>query len=259
MHKMVTLHRSLTFLLSGSLIYVYVLPVLLLKSTLTLTHAMQLDIHLKLRASSCLYQTANIANTKLHEKSNTEQISFNQTLPHVTLYLTEFDNNNITDLVETLKSSDLTRQLVEIDDVMVNSAYAMYHVNNNPSIHQISDTIVQLAKEFITPNQTVPEWVYNLPEPARSRKIEYVTKYGSPNVLEEFDPHLTVGYDSDESLVKERRDILSEVLDGDGSCIKDVMKEIGVGVVGSWGTVVYDLIVIDLNGVDEDKDQTSTF
>ena len=29
----------------------------------------------------------------------------------------------------------------------------------------------------------------------RKKKIDYVKRYGSPNVFDEFDPHVTVGYD----------------------------------------------------------------
>jgi hypothetical protein len=226
---------------------------------ISVTKALELDIHLKLETSSCLFQTALEANQNLHTQSSTEQISFHNTLPHVTLYLTKFDDESIDQLMDTLKHLKLAEQVIEIeiDGVNANGAYAMYHILNHDSIQSLSDTIVESTKSFITPNQHVPEWVYDLPEPRRSRKIEYVEEYGSPNVFDEFQPHITVGYDDDDGTSSkiERRKILWDTLDSDGSCKHDAVGTVGVGVVGERGTVVYELMVIHLNS-DDGRDQS---
>ena len=105
----------------------------------------------------------------------------------------------------------------------------LYSHSHFPALQMLSDTIVQHTSRYIKPNQTIPEWVYNLPEPSRSKKIASVQKY----VWEEFETHLTVGYDELAS-VEERRDVLLE------------------------RTVEYDLMVIDLKeGVDHEKKDSS--
>lgn len=122
----------------------------------------------------------------------------------------------------------------------------MYSIKKTPSIQDMSDTVVRSCRQYITTNQTVPDWVYDLPEPNRSTKINYVHKYGSPNVFDEFDPHLTVGYDED-SLEDDRRLILAQVLNNEGrSCKNDNVWDLGVGMVGDWGTVLWELDVIPL-------------
>ena len=47
----------------------------------------------------------------------------------------------------------------------------------------LSDKIVNATFKFVTLPQPIPKWVYSLPEPERSEKIEMVEKYGSPNVF----------------------------------------------------------------------------
>jgi hypothetical protein len=218
----------------------------LLRAPARTANALQLDIHLKLRSSSCLYQTAKIANQNLHLDSSTEAISFEDSLPHVTLYLTDFRNDTILDLIDTLHHLELDHQLVDINNVMVHGAYSMYSIQKTSSMQDLSDSIVRSCRQYMTVNQIVPDWVYDLPEPQRSKKIGYVHEYGSPNVFDEFDPHLTVGYDAD-SPENDRRVILEQALSNEGgSCQKDKVWDLGVGIVGDWGTVLWDLNDIPL-------------
>ena len=218
--------------------------IILLFNRLTLSTSIQLDIHLVIESNTCLSNTANEANHHLMNHSSSEKISFDKSLPHVTLYLTDFQTESIPNLFSTLRQSlNSTQLIVEISNVMVNGAYSMYQIENTNVMQMLSDSIVQSTKEFITPNQTIPEWVYNLPEPMRSKKIAYVKKYGSPNVLDAFDPHITVGYDNVAS-EPSRRKILETVLQTSHCCRKGFSDKIGIGVVGDFGTVLYDLIEI---------------
>ncbi len=257
--------------------YIISIPSLLL-AALLLVHfcsnsvhvaeAIELDIHLKLEQPSCLYETALEANQNLHHKSSTEQISFTggKAFPHVTLYLTHFQDDKMDELMQRLKSLNqrLPEQRIKIDGVHVNSAYAMYHALSTESLQLLSDTIVESTMDFIEPHQPVPEWVYNLPDPARSKKIAYVEKYGSPNVFDQFDAHITVGYDDNtivggtstvvtaddiskiDSTAAQREQILLDTLDSPQACDFDTILAIGVGAVGEYGTVVNEMITIRL-------------
>lgn len=140
----------------------------------------------------------------------------------------------------------------------------MYHIHNTPYFQHLSDTIVLHSHPYTTPNQTIPDWVFHLPEPERSIKIDYVRRYGSPNVFEEFDPHLTVGYDEVASS-DERRQILEEyksrmdfrdcikVCDGNSGAIVGNTDPwvIAIGIVGDWGTVLEDVWVMPLKDCEE--------
>ena len=235
---------SISFLL-------FIAPLL---SIITHTNAIELDIHLKLESDTCLYKLAVDANQELHHYSSSEQMSFRRTLPHISLYLTNFEDESIAQLMDTLEQLDLVAPSVEMDGVTVNGDYSMYSVQNNHSLLSLSNAIVEKLHRFIYPHQPVPSWVYDLPEPSRSRKIEYVNKYGSPNIFDEFEPHMTVGYDVNDDNEEQRRNILWNVLSNDDddnndamACKPESIGAIGIGVVGDWGTVVYDLAVIHLN------------
>jgi hypothetical protein len=47
----------------------------------------------------------------------------------------------------------------------------MWNVNTSSCLQQLSNSIVDATSQFISPNQSVPGWVLNLPEPIRSEKI----------------------------------------------------------------------------------------
>lgn len=260
----------------------------------SLGSCIQLDIHLKLRPYSCLYQIAHAANDELVQQSpTTESITFQNdtSIPHITLYLSDFQKNKLSNITDTLthliskrdicqprisRSSDSPRR-IDIDHVMIQGPYSMYHISKTYFLQHLSDTIVMNTNSFIIPNQTVPDWVHNLPEPERSKKMDYVRQYGSPNVLDEFDPHMTVGYDEYAPSDK-RQKILEEILsrfasleecssekskssagekknlDKTGKDGPTIQWEIAVGMVGDWGTVLEDIWVMMLQ---ECKDQDS--
>jgi hypothetical protein len=202
-------------------------------------------------------------------------------LPHITLYLSDFQKNALSKITDTLTHLISKRVLccqeprrgimssstnstttsrsrsVDIDHVMIQGPYSMYHISKTYFLQHLSDTIVMNSNPFIIPNQTVPDWVHNLPEPERSKKMDYVRRYGSPNVLDEFDPHMTVGYDEYTPSDK-RQEILEDVLSRFVSLFEEcrdggptIHWEIAVGIVGDWGTVLEDIWVMMLNECEE--------
>jgi len=54
-------------------------------------------------------------------------------------------------------------------------------------LQALSDTIMDKAYKLRNPNPTMPAWVKSYPDKEISFK-----KYGSPNVFNNFDPHITV-------------------------------------------------------------------
>jgi len=67
-------------------------------------------------------------------------------------------------------------------------------------LQAMSDAVVQATFTLAKPNQAVPPWVYNLPKAEQAAKIAMLKKYGSPNVFTQFQPHLTVAFDTADNL-----------------------------------------------------------
>jgi hypothetical protein len=137
---------------------------------ISLGSCIQLDIHLKLRPSSCLYQIALKANDELLQQSpTTECISFHNdnatgitgSLPHVTLYLSDFQNDSLSNITYVLKHLISKRHIcqpaasagppppsVDIDHVMIQGSYSMYHISKTYFLQHLSDTIVMNSHSF---------------------------------------------------------------------------------------------------------------
>jgi 2'-5' RNA ligase len=194
-----------------------------------------------------MYHHSLKANESLRRSFNkTEQINFETTsIPHITLYLTEFQEDVQDEIIQILENR-IHKSPIRISskELIINGAYAMYGIENTVALKSLSDNIVLALYKYRELDQVVPDWVYNLPEPTRSKKIRYVREYGSPNVFDEFDPHVTVGFD-EIAPSDERRNVLEQ----NWGCLDVLTLNIGVGIVGSYGTVVQELAKIPLDVV----------
>ncbi|KAL7486763.1 hypothetical protein ACHAW6_012357 [Cyclotella cf. meneghiniana] len=210
--------------------------------------AVLLDIHVPL-PRGCLLTQALKANLLLQDASrdpprkggpvtdeSREGVDlFTRHIPHVTLYLADFDleavppqhSNDCTVLNQTKLDSfldtigslnftavnasscplsftaetpatSLASAFFAINNEQfytVNGAYTMLPVKNDACLQRLSDALLKPLQPYLKRPSEVPSWVDSLPEPERTHKISQVEKYGSPNVLGDFDPHVTVGYD----------------------------------------------------------------
>lgn len=87
----------------------------------------------------------------------------------------------------------------------------------------------QLAR-FMVPDQPIPDWVEGLPEPLKSEKIAMIKKYGSPNVFSQFQPHVTLAWDS-----IDRMQPAFQHLNLPPRIVS--MRAVAIGTVGPYGTV----------------------
>ena len=196
-------------------------------TTSVLVDAVLLDIHLPLKSPTnewqqeCPYSQALESNRILqHYWPGSERVDFFTPLhsPHVTLYQAEFDlekENNFTATTPDAAEIDSTKLEVFLDTLynmssagvlpqcevalkppaIVLGAYTHWPVQPSDCLQVLSDSIVDELYKFIKRPPIVPEWVWALPEPQRIRKLKMIQRYGSPNVMDEFEPHVTVGYD----------------------------------------------------------------
>jgi hypothetical protein len=97
-------------------------------------------------------------------------------------------------------------------------------------LQNLSDMIVLATYKYATPNQAIPPWVNALPKSERERKIAMIQKYGSPNVFSEFQPHLTVAYDT--------VDNISQIYGSLKNTASYEATGVAVSTTGPFGTVL---------------------
>lgn len=208
---------------------------------------------------------------------------FSRHTPHVTLYLADFDletdastAHDADPAARALNTTKVTSFLGHIaalnfTDIIagwecplslapdpstasyfqINGAYVMLPVENTPCLQTLSTTLLHSLQSYLRHPVVVPSWVASLPEPDRSAAIFRTRTYGSPNILERFAPHVTVGFDPagqatsatqefGQSSLK-RVDTMEQWNDlyrpGHETCV-DQVQGIAVGKTGEGGTVL---------------------
>ncbi|KAL9658703.1 hypothetical protein ABK040_005858 [Willaertia magna] len=208
------------------------------------TTVIDFNIHIKL-SQQCENEAMTI-NTLATQIDKNQQINFNVTQqPHITLYLTRFLNDFQSNIIQNINST-LTKQILldstlkncEISTltyVNVSGGYALWNTLKPNCLQTLSDAIVNATAEFVDPRikNTIPDWVYTLPEPIKEKKISMIQFYGSPNVFSQFDPHVTVAHDdiTPKELIKSFENIPIN------TCTFKV-QYVTIGLVGPYGTVL---------------------
>lgn len=172
------------------------------------------DIHLPLSGAAAA--TALQANALLtHWLPNNQIDLLKKHTAHITLYLTEWRcsapavgvlgalckeplDKALTSTLYALASDICT---VKVGRPFAAGNFAMLNVSLSPCLRHTADAVVNATHQLAVPNQTVPSWVYQLPEPERSEKVRDVQLYGSPNVYTQFEPHVTIGWDANATAV----------------------------------------------------------
>jgi len=174
---------------------------------------------------------------------------------------------NLTEIMSGLENCTLTFSSSELPSspsasyYKINGAYVMLPIENTPCLQTLSTALLHTLQSYLKHPVVVPSWVASLAEPARSLAIFRSRTYGSPNVLEGFDPHVTVGFDetvvtvsgtaqdndadssSERSNLQWRVDTMEEWNDAyhqqRESC-RDEVQGIALGKTGVGGTVLAD-------------------
>jgi hypothetical protein len=187
------------------------------RRSMLLASSFSIDIHVPVRGIA--YDAALAANAFLNKRLGSSAIDFSSShTPHVTLYLTAWSCptpapppmaqappptcvQRIQLALASLLYSLGPPCSITLSSPYAAGAYAMANVTRSACLQEYSDLIVNATHQLSQPNQSVPSWVYNLPEPERREKIELVRRYGSPNVFAGFDPHVTLAWSNDTNAV----------------------------------------------------------
>jgi len=166
----------------------------------------QLDVHAQ--ADKDLTAVAMRLNEKLTELCPGNQVTFGEEgccTPHNTLYLTAFEEK-----AQAESYAAIGRAIAPVADAFVapcsttmkplraSGAFVMWDLELNTCLQSLSDLVVSQLQHLALQNQSVPQWVYELEEPARSQKIIGVRLFGSPNVFFQYGPHVTIGWVDDD-------------------------------------------------------------
>ncbi|BFU22110.1 hypothetical protein EHI8A_175460 [Entamoeba histolytica HM-1:IMSS-B] len=166
------------------------------------------------------------------EASITNQIDFTKCAPHITLYLTKFQETSIPIVVEKIAEAvkDLRGCIINMDKPYASGKYFMFRATNTPCLQKLSDQITLFTSPFRDTNYTCPSWVDTLPEEEKNKKKKYCDSYGSPNVFEGFDPHVTLVYSDSEDLTKLEKYTYPK--------ITLTSVKVSMTICGSYGTVI---------------------
>lgn len=200
------------------------------------TYNVTLNLHIKLIPQLEEFVDSEL-DPVLHCLLPQDEISFLLYQPHISLYLTEFQPQRLPDIIQSFQETVASKFgpcNVTLSNVYGGGAYGMWNVSLPDCLQEMSDQLVLATYDYATPNQTVPSWVYSLPEPTRSEKIQMVHKYGSPNVFSQFQPHVTLAWD-DQDNVTEALKTLSTEFNLHRSYVPD---KVAIGSVGPYGTVI---------------------
>lgn len=197
-----------------------------------------------------------------NENKDEERIDFTSMhMPHITLFIADFDIEqehqlhtvNQTKLDELVNSIDSQIQKFSTEapsscnlqffDPIVNysGSYVMLRIEKYECLQYYSDSIVNATKRYVNKNSTIPVWVKDLPEPSKQNLINNIKKYGSPNVFEAFDPHVTVAYYN--NIVESQKrmdleDVIHKLEDSSKSSCTQIAKSIALGFSSVGGSVL---------------------
>lgn len=208
---------------------------------------MLLDIHLSLRTTLnrtdlCPYRIALESNLALRQLQGEQIDFFAKHTPHITLYQANLDINSTEELLNATAiaiGNATTPCLVKwpsANRAILSGPYAMYFIPNNACLQNLSNSIVKGLRQYMHRPPTIPAWVYNLPRGQRRRALDLIESYGSPNVLERFVPHVTVGYDTT-PLPFRRRHALKELGPTPNPCTAR-LAAVTIALVGVGGSVL---------------------
>lgn len=176
----------------------------------------------------------NITN---HDKLEEIDLTLKYT-PHITLYLTYFDNSKLiyleNTLIELVKSNEIEACNIELlPTIVICDNYVMWQVMNSTCLQQLSDLVVNQTNSFVTKSArtNIPAWVNSLPKDIRDSKIDMIHRYGSPNVFSQFEPHVTLSYSKNNDT-----NVVHNYVHP-STCNFQVF-EIRIGKVGNYGTVL---------------------
>ena len=115
---------------------------------------------------------------------------------HCTLYMTQYPagtQDKVLGMIEELASNTREFSVNSTGLEITSGSWYFMNIDRNRNLQTLSDSVVEMLAPMRAKSDFIPDWAKEFPT-----KVEYISKYGSPNVYSEFNPHLTFLARSDE-------------------------------------------------------------
>jgi len=115
---------------------------------------------------------------------------------HCTLYMTQYPEgtkDKVLAMIEELASNTREFAVNSTGLEITSGSWYFMNIERNRNLQTLSDSVVEMLAPMRAKSDFIPDWAKEFPT-----KVEYISKYGSPNVYSEFNPHLTFLAKSDE-------------------------------------------------------------
>lgn len=125
----------------------------------------------------------------LNEEEQLESFPLQGYQIHCTLYMTQYPTGILSEVQQKIASLASSTKVFDINTTgleITDGDWFFMNLDRNRNLQTLSDAVTELLSPLRAPSDYVPEWAKNSPS-----KVDYIKKYGSPNVYEEFNPHLT--------------------------------------------------------------------
>jgi len=191
------------------------------------------------------------AATLLNEEEKLESFPLQGLQIHCTLYMTQYPEGlkdevlaKVKDLADKISEFEVTTTGLEITD----GDWFFMNLDRNRNLQTLSDSVVELLSGMRATSDFIPEWAKKSPS-----KVEYISKFGSPNVYGEFNPHLTFLPKSD---AEKLRSFLSRHAQSEfAGNINGRVVGIGVGIADRNGQISEPWQIFPLKRVDPAQKQ----
>jgi 2'-5' RNA ligase len=129
------------------------------------------------------------AASALYQEQGLEAFPLKGYQVHCTLYMTQYpegSKDNVLAKVEELASRTSEFSVNSTGLAITSGNWFFMNIERNRNLQTLSDAVVEALAPLRAKSNYIPEWAKEFPN-----KVEYIAKYGSPNVYSEFNPHLT--------------------------------------------------------------------
>ncbi len=171
------------------------------------------------------------AATTLMQEEGLESFPLQGFQVHCTLYMTQYPVNSlekVASIVAEIASNTCQFDVQTTGLEITSGNWFFMNLDRNSSLQTFSDMVVEKLAALRSPSSFVPDWAKDFPN-----KVEYISKYGSPNVYAEFNPHLTLLANSDAE--KLNRFLQKNANNSFGQAVAGKVVAIGLGIADRNG------------------------
>ncbi len=204
------------------------------------------NVYLKLADNNAIVQRIQLFNQQLKQTRLGQKVRpfLEDHLPHITLYLADYDEKKLPQLLARVKQLSKKQSVLKVKQgrfLVLHSNYVMLALRHNNALQQLSTKSLMTLYDLRDRRAEIPVWAA-----ANPTKKALFTRYGSPNILTEFQPHLSIMVEPEQLCQKEQKQLnqqlhrlVNQLNRLPSLTAKAVM--IGVGIADKNGQIIKEL------------------